>query len=322
MASTPLRVEQGVRPSDVGQIQICECWPRDGLQPWPRIVPTAEKLAVLDAIDQAGVPEVDLTAFSPTKQFSDSLEVITAVAAKWSAKSVRILAVNERSFEAIAATQEQADMTGWSCGFPISASEIHNVANLRCDIPTRKARVERMVELCSSHSLNPLLCIACAFGYPEAGDVSVGQVLDLARWARDLGIRRLMLSDTTGLATPFVTHELFSVVGKEMPEVELIAHLHDTRGTGMANAFAALFAGVRTFDCSLGGTGGEPAGILPDQIGETGNLCTEDFVSALEGSGVRTGIHVAQLLKAGLQVEQVYGHRLRSQVLRLSTAAM
>ena len=79
MASTPLRVEQGVRPSDVGQIQICECWPRDGLQPWPRIVPTAEKLAVLDAIDQAGVPEVDLTAFSPTKQFSDSLEVITAV---------------------------------------------------------------------------------------------------------------------------------------------------------------------------------------------------------------------------------------------------
>lgn len=309
-------------PAEVGQVQICECWPRDGLQPWPRIIPTAEKLAVIATLDRAGVPEVDLTAFSPTMQFADSLELISAVAATWQSKLVRILAVNERSFDGIAATQEQADMTGWSCGFPISASETHNLANLRCDIPTRKAQVERMVELCSAHSLTPLLCVACAFGYPEPGDVSVGQVLDLARWARDLGIRRLMLSDTTGLATPFVAHELFSVVGKEMPGVELIAHLHDTRGTGMANAFAALLAGVRTFDCSLGGTGGEPAGILPDQIGETGNLCTEDFVAALDGSGVRTDIAVPQLLKAGLQVEQVYGRRLRSLVLRQSTAAM
>lgn len=303
-------------PAEIGLVRICECWPRDGLQPWAPFVPTEQKVAVLDALRRAGVPEVDVTAFSPTKQFADAVEVIAAASERWPPGSARILAVNERSFEAIAAAKERVDLTGWSCGFPLSASEVHNLANLRCDIATRQRQVERMVDLCRRDSMVPLLCIACAFGYPEAGDVPVERVLELGRWAHELGVRRLMLSDTTGLATPFAVQQLFTRAAEELPGVELIAHLHDTRGTGMANAFAAVLAGVRTFDCSLGGTGGEPAGILPDQVGETGNLCTEDFVSALEASGVRTGIDVPQLLQAGLAVEGVYGRRLRSQVLR------
>lgn len=299
---------------DETEIRICECWSRDGLQPVAAFVPTERKMEVLRAVSAAGVREVDLTGFSRSPQFSDAGQVLAQVNEERLFQEVRVLAINFRSLESIAELDRPQHLLG-TCGFPISASESHNLANLRRTTAERRAELERMIAFCLELSLEPLLCIATAFGCPIEGAVPVERIEDLARWATELGIRRLMLGDTTGMATPATSKGLFRRLGDQFPHVQLIAHFHDTRGTGMANAFAAIEAGVRTFDTSLGGAGGEPKGILVDQSGLTGNLCTEDFVAVLSRSGVDTGVDPAAILAAGRLAEAATGEKSKSRVM-------
>jgi hydroxymethylglutaryl-CoA lyase len=304
-------------------VTVCECWPRDGLQGWPAVVPANTKIDVIRRVIAAGIAEVDLTSFVPARtspQFADAAEVLGAFDGERPADGFRVLAVNLRSFDGIAAAQ---DATGaiTTVGFPISASEAHNLANLHREHADHKRQLTAMIERCRQLGLAPLLCVATAFGCPLTGVVPARTVLDLASWAHDLGVRRIMLGDTTGEADPVQAYELFAALRHELPGVEPIAHFHDTRGAGLANTWAALWAGVRHVDASLGGTGGEPSVVEQNHRGATGNVATEDLVAMLDRAGVRTGIDLDGLLDAGAKVEAALGRELFSQVQRAGVAS-
>lgn len=301
------------------QVTVCECWLRDGLQGWPGTVTTADKLRLARAVAESGVPELDVTSFIPpstTPQFGDAVEVLREFP---EGPAVRVLTVNLIGVRRVVAARREGLRID-SCGFPLSVSESHNRANLRASHAEQQQLITAMVPELLSAGISPLLGLATAFGCPIEGRVPFDRVLALAGWGRDLGIRRMMLGDTTGMADPVVAHARWRRVLEEFPDVEWVAHFHDTRGWGIANTLAALAAGVTTVDTSLGGIGGEPRTVEQNHAGESGNTCTEDLVTLLDQVGVETDIDLELLLRAGELSEEILGQRLRSQVLRTGPA--
>ena len=304
------------------EVVVCEVWPRDGIQGWGRVLPTAAKLAVIEAVVDAGVREVDATSLvSPaaTAQFGDAADLLERLASVGLPASFRVLAVNRRSVERLRACGEAVRVVD-TIGSPISASEEHNLANLRKNHADQKRELEAIIEGARELDADPLVCVATAFGSPLSGVVSHAQVLDLAGWAYERGVRRLMLGDTTGMADPRHAADLFTEAAEAFPDAQLTAHFHDTRGSGIANTIAAVAAGVKSVDSSLGGLGGEPPTVEQNHSGETGNVCTEDLVALFERMGFVTGIDMNRLLRAGRLAEEVCGVTLRSQVQRAGLA--
>jgi len=304
-------------------IRLCEAWARDGIQGWPLIVATADKVHILRAAIDAGFTELDATSFVPprtSKQFADARAVLAALADRPSDVKIRVLTVNERSFDTIESFGGQEARIDF-CGFPISASEAHNLANLHRTHAEHKIIIRKLISRSAAIGAQPLLSISTAFGCPISGPVKERDVMELAEWAANCGIRHLMLGDTTGMADPDHAFDLFSMVASRLPDVRLIAHFHDTRGNGVANTMAAVRAGVRTVDTSLGGCGGEPPSVIQNHQGTAGNVCTEDLLPLMQRMGFDTGIDVQKVLELGAFVEQLAGRRLRSQVLRAGIAA-
>ncbi|WP_406724521.1 hypothetical protein WJ438_07565 [Streptomyces sp. GD-15H] len=296
-------------------VAVCEAWLRDGIQGWPDVLPTQDKVRMLQAIAGCGVPEIDVTSFVPTHtvpQFADAEEVLSAVPDD---VKVRVLTVNVRGAKRVA-DAHAAGRPIDRCGFPISASEPHNLANLRRDHATHKVAVAEMVDVLGTAGISPLLGVATAYGCPIQGRVEREDVLALVEWGHSLGIRAIMFGDTTGMADPRTVHELFTLATNSFPDVEFIAHFHDNRGCGIANTLAAIDAGAATVDASLGGIGGEPAAVEQGFVGESGNVTTEDLVAVLDRMGVRTGIDLPALLTAGEIAEDVLGRPLLSRVQR------
>jgi hydroxymethylglutaryl-CoA lyase len=157
--------------------------------------------------------------------------------------------------------------------------------------------------------------ISVAFGCPFEGAVDPAVVVEDALQFRDAGVEHVALGDTTGMATPPAMKELFARLQHAAPGITLIAHLHDTRGTGLVNALAAYEAGLRYFDCSFGGAGGHPAQVKYGG-GYTGNVCTEDLVNLFESLGIRTGIDLSGLLETSRLCEQTLGRELHGRVTR------
>jgi hydroxymethylglutaryl-CoA lyase len=296
-------------------VAVCEAWLRDGIQGWPTVLTTADKIRMLAAVAAAGVPEIDVTSFVPAHvvpQFSDAEEVLASVPAH---VTVRVLTVNVQGAHRVAAAH-RAGRPIDRCGFPISASEPHNLANLRRDHAAHKQAVAEMVDVLGGAGIAPLLGVATAYGCPIQGRVERDDVLAIVGWAHALGIRAIMFGDTTGMADPRRVHELFTEAVRTYPDVEFVAHFHDNRGCGIANTLAAIDAGAATVDASLGGIGGEPAAIEQGLVGESGNVSTEDLAAVLERMGVRTGIDLRALLHAGALAEELLGRPLLSRVQR------
>ncbi|ODU07192.1 MAG: hypothetical protein ABS81_02510 [Pseudonocardia sp. SCN 72-86] len=295
--------------------RVCEAFLRDGIQGWPRVLPTADKVRMLRAIAAAGVPEIDVTSFVSAHlvpQFGDAEEVLAAVPGD---VLVRVLTVNVKGAQRVAAAGA-AGLRIDRCGFPISASEAHNLANLRRDHATHKRAVAEMVDVLGAAGIAPLLGVATAYGCPIQGRVERDDVLALAGWGHSLGVRTIMFGDTTGMADPRAVGELFTEAVRAFPDVEFVAHFHDNRGCGVANTLAAIAAGAATVDASLGGVGGEPAAVDQGFVGESGNVTTEDLVAVLDRMGIRTGVDLPALLDAGTLAEELLGRPLHSRVLR------
>jgi hydroxymethylglutaryl-CoA lyase len=297
------------------EVAICEASLRDGLQGWPRVVPATAKIELLRAVAAAGVTEIDVTSFVPAStvpQFADAEQVLAGVP---DGVTVRVLTVNVRGARRVADAKAAGARID-RCGFPISASEPHNLANLRRDHAAHKAAVAEMVEVLGGAGIAPLLGVATTYGCPIQGHVSRGDVLALVEWGYRLGIRSIMFGDTTGAADPLAVRQLFSAAISAYPDVEFIGHFHDNRGCGIANTLAAIDAGAATVEGSLGGIGGEPAAVEQGLVGESGNVATEDLVAVLAQMGVRTGIDLPALLKAGALAEELLGRPLLSRVQR------
>ena len=296
-------------------VEICECWARDGLQSWPDVIPAADKVRVLEQALAAGVAELDVTSLVPAKyapQFADAESVLAALAS--TGTRGRVLTPNVRGVERAIELRSRLGPVVATIGFPISASEAHNMANVRRTHAEHLAEIERMVRLAHEGGLSVLAAVATAYGCPITGEVSEAQVFSLADRLADMSVDRLMLSDTTGLADPVRVGSYIARARRDYPRIDLVAHFHDTRGSGIANTFAAVAAGVRCVDASLGGVGGEPASVEQNHAGETGNISTEDIVVLLERAGYSTGINVPALIEAGRLAVSVLGLPGRSQV--------
>jgi hydroxymethylglutaryl-CoA lyase len=298
----------------VTAVQFCEVLLRDGIQSWPRFIPTAEKIRLLDAITAAGVQEVDAASFVSEKlvpQFSDRLDVLAAIDHK---VRVRVLTVNAQGAQGVIEAHKNVRRIDL-CGIPFSVSEPHNLANLRRSHAEHREAVTRMVENLLAAGIRPLIGVVTAFGCPIRGRIDPQESLQLAHWAYDLGVRDIMFGDTTGLADPVTVARLFSAASV-MDGVNLIAHFHDNRGAGIANTLAAIGAGATTVDACLGGIGGEPKAIELGLVGDQGNVTSEDLVAVLAAMGVETGIDPDALLRAGAIAEEIIGQPLFSKVQR------
>jgi hydroxymethylglutaryl-CoA lyase len=299
-------------------VTVCECWARDGLQSMPVLVPTAQKVEMIDRITAAGFPKVEVTSFSHPKllpQFADAAEVLRRIARRPGVSHV-VLMPNEKGFDRLETCQKEGHGAE-EIILMISSSEKHNLLNFRMSHEEAMAEHARIMRRAHRLGVRIIGCAGTVFGCPVGGDVPLADVAKIVRFYLAEGAQTIMLGDTTGMANPVQVRERVGALRSLFPEAEFIAHFHDTRGTGIVNSVTMLELGIRYVDSSLGAIGGQPAtGASKYSAGFTGNTCSEDLVAVLEEMGVRTGIDVNRMIEAGQRAEEVLGQRLRSNVVR------
>jgi hydroxymethylglutaryl-CoA lyase len=287
-------------------VLISEVGPRDGLQSVKSVMPTAAKLLWLDALYASGLREIEVCSFVPAKlmpQMADAADVVKH-ACQYRDVTVMALVPNLRGAQAAIEAGAQ------KITIPISASEAHSLANVRKSRVDMVAELKAIVVLRNEHAPTVKIEVgmSTAFGCTIQGNVSQSDVLWLADQCIQAGADELGLSDTTGMANPAQVKQLFSKVRTLIGDRTGAAHMHNTRGLGLANCLAAYDEGVRTFDSSMAGLGG-----CPFAPGASGNVVTEDLVFMFEAMGVRTGVNIEklfaarQVLREGLPNEALYG---------------
>ena len=282
---------------------------RDGLQSIAEILPTEQKIAWLEAEHAAGVREIEVSSFVPPKllpQLADA-EAVVRHALSLPGLTVSALIPNLRGAERGLALGVH------ELNFVLSVSEGHNLANVRRTTAESIEDFRRVVALCHTAPAERRPRVACglstAFGCTIEGTVDEDRVRRIAVEAAEAGADAIMLADTVGYAQPAAVERVFRQVIADVTPLPVAGHFHDTRGLGLANVLAALNAGARAFDASLGGLGG-----CPYAPGATGNIVTEDLVFLLESMGLRTGIDLERLIAArtiiaeGLPGEPIYGN--------------
>jgi hydroxymethylglutaryl-CoA lyase len=299
----------------MADVVLCECFARDGLQHEAQFVPTATKLALIERFAALGFPRIEATSYSNPKvvpQFADASALLASLPRR-AGVHYKATCANVRAVERALADVE-AGFGVTEISILVSASEAHSLRNLKRSRTEQWDNVRKMAAAARGR-LRLIGTISVAFGCPFEGAVDPALVVEDALRFADLGVDHLALGDTTGMASPAAMKSLIGRLRREAPELTLVAHLHDTRGTGLVNALAAFEAGVRYFDCSFGGVGGHPAQITYGG-GYTGNVCTEDLINLFETLGVRTGIDLGGLLATARFCEETLGRELNGRVTR------
>jgi hydroxymethylglutaryl-CoA lyase len=289
-------------------VRIREVGPRDGFQNEPEVIPTDEKVRLIDLLGATGLRRIEVTSFvrpDVIPQLADASDVLSSVSLPDSV-SVSVLIPNERGLERALSLRDSFDEIN---GF-LSASETHNARNVGRSVADSLAGLKRTFARALSEGLRCEGVISTSFGCPYEGHVPVSRVLDVASALAEAGAVEVGFGDTTGMANPVQVRSFFAEAFERLPGVELTAHFHNTRGQGLANVLAALEAGVESFESSFGELGG-----CPVPAGATGNIATEDLVSMLHEMGISTGVDLGALLDASRAVQDVLGRALGSHVL-------
>jgi hydroxymethylglutaryl-CoA lyase len=289
------------------KVTVTEVGTRDGFQAEPVFIPTAVKAEVIDALVAAGVRHVEATSFvSPraVPQLADAHDLIGLLSRRAQAH-IAALVPNARGAERALG----AGVDEMVCF--VSASETHNAKNLNATIAQSLANVVEVAQVAAGHPVALRGAVACAFGCPFEGDVAVEAVLRIAEAYAGLGVDRLTLGDTTGMATPPTLARVVRALAEQLPGMKIALHFHNTRGVGLANVVVGLELGIREFESSIGGLGG-----CPFAPGATGNVCTEDLVYLLEESGFDTGIDLDALIRVAQRIEAIVGRTLPGQVMK------
>jgi hydroxymethylglutaryl-CoA lyase len=289
-------------------VRIREVGPRDGFQNEPEMIPTEVKVELINALARTGLRRLELTSFVRADlipQLADAAEVLQAVDIP-DGVSRSVLIPNERGLDHALALREHFD----EINVFLSASEAHNRHNVNRSVEESLAGLERVLPRARAAGLRCEAVISVVFGCPYEGRVAPARVFDIAERLVAAGAREIGFGDTTGMANPVQVGELFAAAAQHLPGIELTAHFHNTRGQGLANVFAALQAGVDSFESSFGELGG-----CPFPPGATGNVATEDLVSMLHESGVQTGIDLPALLRCSRAVREQLKRPLGSHTL-------
>ena len=286
-------------------VKLMEVGPRDGLQNEAKIIDTISKINFIESLVDAGIKRIEVTAFVSPRwipPLADQSEVALGIK-RVPGVSYAALVPNVLGYErAMNAGIDEVSVV-------VAASRTHNEKNLNGDTEKIVERYREVASRASQDSCPFRAYISCVFGCPYEGLVQVETVLDLAKALLDLGAYEIALSDTIGVASPTATMEVLDVMQAHIPIDRLALHMHDTRGLALANIFAALSMGVRSFDASAGGLGG-----CPYAPGASGNVATEEFVYMLEAMGIKTGISLEKLCDVSLVMEKILGKQLPSKL--------
>jgi hydroxymethylglutaryl-CoA lyase len=286
-------------------LNIREVGPRDGFQNEPEVIPTDDKVRLVEMLARTGLRRLEVTSFvraDVIPQLADGAEVLRRARIPDDV-AVTVLIPNERGLDNALQLRERFE----EVNLFLSASETHNRKNVNRSIEESLSGLEQVVARARAEGLRSEGVISVAFGCPYEGEVPRERVFAIARRLVEAGCEEIAFGDTTGMANPRQVREFFSEADLG---VELTAHFHNTRGQGLANVLAALDAGVRSFESSFGELGG-----CPVPKGATGNIASEDLVSMLHEMGYETGIDLERLLDCAREVRRVLGRPLGSHVL-------
>ena len=290
------------RPTSV---RVREVGPRDGFQNEPEVLPTAEKIRLIDSLGRAGFTRIEVASFVRTDvipQLADGVEVLRGIDVPDDV-SLMVLIPNSRGLDRALAVRDLFH----EASIFVSASETHNMKNINRPVEQTMADDALMASRILAEGLKLDAVIATSFGCPYEGRVPIDRVLGLAERFAELGATEIGFGDTTGMANPAYVAEFFGAALERLPGVELTAHFHNTRGQGLANAYAALEVGVSSFESSFGELGG-----CPVPAGSTGNIATEDLVSMFHEMGVQTGLDLDKVIDAAREAQDVLGRKLTS----------
>jgi hydroxymethylglutaryl-CoA lyase len=299
-------------------VHLMEVGPRDGLQIEKTILTTDQKLELLEAIAAAGVTEIEVGSFVNPKavpQMADTAEVFARLQRR-PGVTYRALWLNPRGLDR-AVEAGRVDLDG---RLQLTASEAFVKRNTNRSIAETFADIPDWIARYRAAGVAPdCLGMMAAFGCNFEGDVPVARVVDLVARAEAMlveagsSLKHVALADTMGWATPDRIRRMIAAMRERWPDLPIKLHLHDTRGTAMANALAALEMGVREFDGSIGGLGGCP---FAGHKGAAGNICTEDLAYMCEEMGIATGIDLPALIEAARMVERMLGHEVPGKVMK------
>jgi hydroxymethylglutaryl-CoA lyase len=287
------------------EVSVYEVSLRDGLQNERATVPLRGKIRLLDALVASGMKRIEITSFVSPKwipQLADADE-LAEHAKPPAGVSFSALCPNAKGLE-----RARAAGIGEIAVF-LSVSETHNKKNVNKTVAETLAAFEDTIGPARDAGMRVRGYLSTVWGCPYEGDVDPKKALAIARKLVDMGVYQVSLSDTIGVGTPRQTERILEMMVAEIPRDKLAMHMHDTRGTALANVLVGLELGVRDFDASVGGLGG-----CPYAPGAAGNLATEDLVYMLQGMGVNTGVDLERLWEAGRVAESIVGRPLPGKV--------
>ncbi len=288
-------------------VEVVEVGTRDGLQIERTFVPTERKIAIANAMIDAGMSQIEITSFVSPKavpQMADAEAVINGVSRR-DDTYLMALVPNLRAAQRAATTTLDGGV------ILCSASETHNRKNLNRTIAESVASFAEVTAQLQANDQDVIAAVAVAFGCPFEGEISLDVLGDIIGTQLSLGAKHITLGDTTGMATPNNVRQTVRYLKQRFPAIDLGLHLHNTRGVGLANVIVGLEEGVRRFDASIGGLGG-----CPFAAGATGNICTEDLVYRLDESGFECGIDLQKLIDAAFLMQDALGRELPGQVMK------
>lgn len=290
----------------VDYIEIIEVSPRDGIQNENKILSTDTKLELIQRAIDAGIRRIEVTSFVNPKrvpQMADADEVAARLPRDTDARFIG-LTLNRRGFDrAVAGGLDEAN-------FVVVASDTFNHRNQ--GVSTEDSiRAFAEIKASAPDNISVGITIAAAFGCPFEGEVPLSRLMSVVESCMAFNPHELALADTIGVATPFDVTKRVTAIKAEFPDIPIRLHLHNTRNTGIANAWAGLEAGARSLDSSFGGVGG-----CPFAPRATGNIATEDLVYMLDRSGVRTNVSLDAAIETAEWLEQQLGKQVPGMVMK------
>ncbi|MGY8526301.1 hydroxymethylglutaryl-CoA lyase [Paracidovorax citrulli] len=286
-------------------VKIVEVGPRDGLQNEKSMVPAEVKVALIDRLTDAGFTNIEAASFVSPKwvpQMADGAEVMARIQRR-PGTLYSALTPNLKGFEgAVAAGADEVVIFG-------AASEAFSQKNINCSIAESIARFEPVAAAAKEKGIRLRGSISCTVGCPYQGDVPVSAVADVVVRMREIGCDEIDIADTIGVGTPGKVQDVMRAAAAEFPLDRLSGHFHDTYGQALSNILASLDVGIQIFHASVAGLGG-----CPYAKGATGNVATEDVLYMLHGMGVRTGIDLEKVVRAGEFISQAIDRPNQSRV--------
>ena len=292
------------------RVTICDVGPRDGLQNQSVTLEPETRAELVNMLAAAGLPRIEATSFVSPKhvpQMAGAEEVVAGLERREGVVYAGLV-VNERGYDRLLASGLD------EVHFAFAATEEFNRRNAGASVEETLAGAERILQRAAADGIRSTVAIGVSFGCPYEGAVDPGRIEELAERLVAGGAREIVVADTVGVGVP---HQVRDLVGRVARlGVPVGVHLHNTRNTGFANAYAALEAGATVFDASVGGIGG-----CPFAPRATGNIATEDLVYLMHGQGVETGIDLDALSDVAKWLESRLGRELEGQVYKAGTFA-